>query len=102
MSQTFRLSGPARSDIDSIWDYVFENSFSVERADGVLAKIFDAIELLAREPKAGHLREDLTNRPLRFWSVYSYLIAYKPETTPIEIVAIVHGGRDLPKILENR
>ena len=31
---------------------------------------------LAQTPLMGHLREDLTDEPVRFWSVYSYVIVY--------------------------
>jgi plasmid stabilization system protein ParE len=29
----------------------------------------DAFDLLASRPGIGHVREDLTDRPLKFWSV---------------------------------
>jgi hypothetical protein len=33
--------------------------------------IHDAIEKLAENPGIGHAREDLTDRAVKFWSVYS-------------------------------
>lgn len=56
------------------------------------AEIFAACQRLAQMPGMG-LREDLTDEPLRFWPVYSYLIIYRPETQPLEIVRILHGAR---------
>lgn len=47
----------------------------------------------------GHLREDLTRRPFRFWPVYSYLIVYRPETRPIQILRVLHGARDVKSLL---
>ena len=47
--------------------------------------------LLGSQPGIGHLREDLTRRPVKFWPVYSYLIVYDPETK--------HGNRDIGEIL---
>ena len=55
---------------------------------------------LARSPEIGHLREDLADEPLQFWPVYSYLIIYRPQTRPIQILRILHGSRDIRAILE--
>ena len=46
-------------------------------------------------PGMGHYREDLLDRRHRFWSVWSYLIAYRWQATPIQIIAVVHGARYL-------
>jgi antitoxin ParD1/3/4/toxin ParE1/3/4 len=54
---------------------------------------------LAQTPGMGHLREDLADEPLRFWPVYSYLIIYRPETDPLEIVRVLHGARDVRAVL---
>jgi antitoxin ParD1/3/4/toxin ParE1/3/4 len=55
---------------------------------------------LAQSPPIGHLREDLTEEPVRFWSVHSYLIVYDPETQPLQILRILHGARDVRRILD--
>lgn len=102
MAQTYKLTGPASRDIDAIWDDVFERSQSIDTADKVVANIFQAFELLGNRPGAGHIREDLTDKPLKFWSVYQYLIAYIPDSDPIAIIAVIHGARDLPVLLEER
>jgi len=41
----------------------------------------------------------VTDKPVRFWSVYKYLIVYRPERKPLEILRIIHGMRDLPREL---
>ena len=51
-------------------------------------------------PEMGHRREDLTSRPVRFWSIDRYMVIYKPEPLPIEIVRVVSGRRDLPALLQ--
>lgn len=48
----------------------------------------------------GHLREDLTDKPVLFWPVGSYLVIYNPVRKPIEIVRVLHGRRDLPRLLQ--
>jgi antitoxin ParD1/3/4/toxin ParE1/3/4 len=55
---------------------------------------------LARIPGMGHSREDLADESLRFWPVYSYLIIYRPESRPLEVVRVLHGSRDVRRILE--
>ena len=37
----------------------------------------------------------------RFWLVYSYLIAYLPDTTPLQIVRVIHGSRDIGTLLSS-
>jgi len=57
--------------------------------------IFDDATKLAEMPGMGHRREDLTERPVLFWSVHSYLLIYQPETSPLEFVHAVRGWRDV-------
>jgi len=44
----------------------------------------------------------MTSQNVKFFSVYSYLIVYKPDTKPLQIVSILHGRRDVEKILKDR
>ena len=39
----------------------------------------------------GFPRSNLTSRPVRFWVMRDYLIAYAPEHAPLIILAIIHG-----------
>jgi plasmid stabilization system protein ParE len=70
-----------------------------ERSDQNAVRIFDqileAMEKLAEMPGMGHRREDITDRPVRFWSVHSFLIVYDPATKRLKILHIVHGARNL-------
>jgi hypothetical protein len=47
----------------------------------------------------GHYREDLTHRPVLFWTVHNFLIVYRPETRPLEIIRILSGWRDVAALL---
>jgi plasmid stabilization system protein ParE len=47
----------------------------------------------------GHIREDITDLPVRFWPVGSYLIVYDAGKRPIEILRVLHGARDVESIL---
>jgi antitoxin ParD1/3/4 len=79
------------SDLDEIWEYIAEDSIAA--ADRVNDQILDAIEALVPFPHQGHRRIDLTSRPLRFWRVFDYLIAYAPNDKPLWVVAVLHGHR---------
>ncbi len=94
---SFKLSPEAFQDIEGIWDFIAEDN--VDAADRVREEIFTACERLAEVPGMGHLRQDLADEPLRFWPVYSYLIIYRPEATPLEIVRVLHGARDVKHLL---
>jgi plasmid stabilization system protein ParE len=64
--------------------------------------IHDAVGKLAESPDIGHTREDLTDRPVKFWAVYSYLIVYDPASRPLTIVAVLHGARDVERLLKQK
>src|SRR5271155_2683637 len=101
MKARYVLAPQAALDLVEIWRYIREQS-SVATADRIESEILGRLTLLARTPRAGHLREDLTNEQARFFPVYSYLIVYRPETKPLQIVSIVHGRQDVERILKER
>jgi plasmid stabilization system protein ParE len=51
---------------------------SIDAAVKVVLALEDAFVLLASRPGVGHARQDLTDRPLKFWSVYACLVVYAP------------------------
>jgi plasmid stabilization system protein ParE len=93
----FILSPAARQDLSDIWNYIA--AADIDAADRVRDAIFAAIDQLVAMPGMGHLREDLVDEPLRFWRVYSYLIIYRPQTDPLEIVRILSGYRDIQSMV---
>jgi plasmid stabilization system protein ParE len=89
----YYLTPKASEGIESIWDYIAEDS-GVRRADKVVNDIFKAIENLAHMPGMGHAREDLADETLLAWPVHSYLVVYR-DRRPLEVVHVVSGYRDL-------
>jgi plasmid stabilization system protein ParE len=89
----YEFSPEARDDLQEIWAYIAgENPGAADRLE---EDIYEACELLARNPHAGHKRPDLTDEPVRFWPVRRrYLLIFLPETEPLKIVRILHGARD--------
>lgn len=97
MADSF-FSPEARLDLMEIWEYIARDN--VDAADRVEQQIQEAVSLLARHPELGHLRPDLTSKPVRFWAVYSYLVVYDPNTRPLEVVRILSGYRDIAALLK--
>ena len=50
----------------------------------------------------GHVRKDLTNRPVLFFPHYSYLIVYQPDVDPVRILAVLRGSRNVRRVLGQR
>ncbi len=94
----YQLTPAAEADLGEIFDYIRTDSPGA--AQRVLVRVREAMRRLAEYPRIGHLREDLADRSLRFWPVYSYLIVYRPESRPLQIIRVLHGARDVRRILE--
>jgi antitoxin ParD1/3/4/toxin ParE1/3/4 len=90
----YELTTEAQNDLDEIAEYIAVEA-SVERAIRVLREFRDAFRKLADMPGMGHFREDLLDKRFKFWSVYSWVVAYRWEVMPIQIIAVVHGARNL-------
>jgi plasmid stabilization system protein ParE len=94
------LGADTDQDLDAIWEYIAKDS--IDAADGWIARLFDAFEALVQSPGMGHRRDDLTQHPVLFWPVGAYLIIYRADRQPIEIVAVTQGSRDIPRFLFQR
>ena len=97
------LTPIAKADVFDIWSFIAESN--EEDADRVEQAIYDACAFVAEAPIRGHTRPDLTNRSLRFWTLTrypNYAVVYRPETAPLEIVAVIHGKRNIRRILKQR
>lgn len=92
------LSPEAREDLREIRDYLAGEG-GRRLARYVLQGISSAFQLLASHPEAGHLRQDLTSLPVKFWPVFSYLIVYDPAVRPLAVVRVLHGRRNVQAIL---
>ena len=93
----FVLSRRALKDLELISQYISNDS--IDAAAAVLDDLEQAFRQFAEFPRMGHSRTDLTNRNVRFWPVHSYLVIYQP-ANPLRIVRVLHGKRDVRKILK--
>ena len=96
----YRLSPEAQNDLKDIRRYLVGQG-GAALAQYVLGEIRQALQFLAATPGAGHMREDLTDEPVKFWSVFSYLIVYDPAMQPIGIARILHGRQDLEALFRD-
>lgn len=94
------LGRDAVLDLEAIWDYIAKDN--IDAADSWIDRLYDAFESLGQNPGMGHRREDLTTLSVLFWPVGEYLVIYRAERGPIEIVAVTQGSRDIPAFLDLR
>ena len=93
----FVLTPRAQQDVSDIWDYIADDN--IDAADRVLEALERAMLKLAKNPGIGHWREELADKRHRFLLVYSYLIVYRHETKPLQIIRVLHAARDVQSIL---
>jgi plasmid stabilization system protein ParE len=99
----YALTPLAKADIFEIWCYIADDNEGA--ANRVEQAIYDACAFVAESPMRGHSRSDLTRRSLRFWTLTrypNYSVVYRPETFPLQVVAVLHGKRNVRRILKGR
>jgi len=91
------LSAIAEQDIDEIVSYIAEENPIA--AFALLDEVYDAMDLLASNPQMGYKKEYLKDRNIRFWPFkWHYLIVYN-DSSPIEIIRVLSGYRDISNLL---
>jgi plasmid stabilization system protein ParE len=103
MTTPFQLTPQAAEDLDAIWWSIAEESR--DAAERVELEVLATCHRLARHPRMGTKRQDVTALPVRFWTITkfpNYVIVYRPETIPLQVVAVLHARRDLKQIMEKR
>jgi plasmid stabilization system protein ParE len=99
----YALTALAKADIFAIWSYIADDN--EDAANRVEQAIYRACTFVAEAPMRGHSRPDLTTHSLRFWTLTrypNYTIVYRPETAPLQVVAVLHGKRNVRRILKQR
>ena len=90
----------ANADLLRVWLYIARDSEDV--ADRVQAEFYDKFASLSEHPGQGHRRTDYMKADVLFFPIYSFMIAYRPGTDPLQILAVVHGAREVKKVLKQR
>ena len=71
------------------------NVFAAQR---LLDDLHDATQLLATQPLIGKARREF-GPEIRSFPVRDYVIVYRPIMGGVELVRVVHGARDLERVL---
>ena len=87
----------AAADLAEIWAYIAEDS--PDHADAFLDRIDKEFRALARRPRMGRTRPELSPA-LRSIPVGCYVVFYVPRTGGIDVVRVLHGARDLDSLFE--
>ena len=98
--KSYLIAPEAEDDLQQIWRYLLGEA-GLAVANRVQGELVDAFESLANLPGKGHKRSDLTGRDVLFFSVYQYMIVYRRQAT-VEIVAVLHGKRNVKRLLKGR
>ena len=90
------LTGPAAKDIDEILDYIAAQS--PQNAIAVAGRCMTAFERISDAPGISHRRDELKDRNARILFVSGYLVIFDPFLSPVVILRVVRGARNLGRI----
>ena len=97
MRRGFTLTPSAKADLREIVQY-YRRERGVASARLVRTTLDTALMLLATHPEIGHARPDLADERHRIWPVRHFLIIYRPQTKPLQIIRIWHAKRGTPQL----
>ena len=100
MKRLFVLTPEAKRDLKEIFLDISEDS--LDTAERLRSEFYERLQNLGRSPGIGHYHEELLSRQYRFWNFYSYVVVYVWEARPVQVIAVVHGARDLAVFLTLR
>ena len=84
---------PALDDLQAIRDYIGRDSPYYARR--FLERVFDAAEHLQTHPQLGRLVSEADRPDVRELVYQGYRIIYRISTDRIQILAVIHGSRDV-------
>jgi plasmid stabilization system protein ParE len=96
----FLITEQAQSDLEAIDEYITADN--PRAADLLIDDLYSAMQRAADDPEhAGTIRDDLTDRNVRFMLVRKnyWLIYTAASATRVVIVRVLHARRDIPNIL---
>ena len=98
MAKTPILSEEAVSDLEEIWIYIA--SQSIRNADNFLDQLYNKCIEISELSGIGRKRDELFPGMLSL-AYKKYVIFFMRNRHEVQIVRILHGARDLPKIFED-
>ncbi len=91
-------SDSAKKDLLDIWLFIAADNIAA--ADIIQDEFHKSFLMLCDNPFLGRSCQDL-GKDLRCWPVKKYLVFYRPKTSSLEIIRVLHAARDIEIILEN-
>jgi len=98
MANKFELAEPAKADLKAIWTYIAE--FNLNSADKFLRELAKKFQLLADNPRLGHLRNNFIVN-LRSFPYKDYKIFYFPNENGVEIYRVFHSSMNIENLFED-
>jgi plasmid stabilization system protein ParE len=95
----YSLAAIAQRDLEEIWLFIARDS--ERHANAVADAILETCQQAAENPSLGHHRQELRNRSILFLAARKYpkyLVAYLDDTSPLQVLRILHGARNLRRI----
>ncbi|HET7107851.1 MAG TPA: type II toxin-antitoxin system RelE/ParE family toxin [Candidatus Acidoferrum sp.] len=86
------LHPAAFRDLNEIWEFIAADN--LDEAARILDELHEAMKKLVDFPEMGFCRDELTSKPLRFFPVRDFLIAYAPDEIPLLVLAVLHTSRN--------
>ena len=83
----------AEQDLEAAYEYVRQDN--PKAASRLVARVFQAVEMLSRNPSAGHTGRVPATRELSIAHT-PYIVAYRHTQDEIQILAVIHGARRWP------
>jgi len=96
----YKLTPHALRDMDDAVSY--RSECNMQAGETLAVSFLDSFHMLARFPSAGRKRPEFTAHDLRFWAVDQYFVVYMPDTSPLQMVAVLHTSRDVQHLLSGR
>ncbi len=95
---SYVISPAGRQDLIDIWTEIARDN--LDAAKRLLDRFEAAFRRLAEFPRMGGARPDLIDLPVRFWTLGNYLIIYRAEKSPLEIVRVLNAYRNVGAVLK--
>ena len=94
----YELTADAQWDLDTIRAYIVDDN--PERAVTFVLELRDKFRAIAERPMTFRARDELS-AGLRSARHGNYIILFRPTPDFVKILRVVHGARNLPRIIED-
>src|SRR5258706_13135928 len=88
-----RWTLPAKNDLKAIFDFIEKDSRYY--AEKVIENIVEKSKQIEQFPASGRVVPEIENENTRELFIYSYRLIYEIEDGIINMLAVIHGARDI-------